>query len=34
MALMNLSVKSARDKLVLVCILYKMIVIKLFWIIV
>ena len=34
MALMNHFVKSARDILVLVCILYKMIVIKLFWTIV
>ena len=34
MALMNLFVKSARDRLVLVCILYKMTVIKLFWTIV
>ena len=31
MDLMNLFVKSARDILVLVCILYKMIVIKFFW---
>ena len=31
MALINLFVKSAWDKLVLACILYKRIVIKLFW---
>ena len=34
MALMKLFVKSARDRLVIVCILYKMIVIKFFWTIV
>ena len=34
MALMNLFVKSARDRLVLVCILSKKIVIKFFWTIV
>ena len=31
MALMNFFVKSARDKLVIVCILFKRIVIKFFW---
>ena len=31
MALINLFVKSARDKLVLACILYKIIVIKFLW---